>query len=127
MPNIDKELVQILEIGRNTSTADLIPRTTRLRLIQELDWYLKQELFGDKIKKYIKDARRYLLNDAALARGFNMNHKEAQAADEWINKHFKECKKFRIEYVFIPEGMGTGVEVRCRCGAKVDVSDIDCW
>ena len=68
---------------------------------------------------------------------FTLTDKEKKARDEFVLKH-KECRDKYIAsghhvglpfpYVFTPTGIGFGVEVVCPyCGAKEDITDIDCW
>lgn len=61
---------------------------------------------------------------------FTLSPKEYRDAQTWINKH--PCDKrhsgaFWVKYIFSPTGIGTGIEVECNCGAKVNVTDYLSW
>jgi hypothetical protein len=58
---------------------------------------------------------------------YNMNEVEAERANKWKEEHRKTCKIDIFSYIFEPTGIGVGIDVKCKCGAKIDVTDIDSW
>ena len=64
------------------------------------------------------------------------DEKELETLSKWFATH--KCE-FRddpsasgaiggsISYRFTPTGVGTCVEVRCACGAKIDITNVDNW
>ena len=62
---------------------------------------------------------------------FEMNQNEVDAYRKWRKKHDETCvdkgSRRSLTFMFTPTGIGTGIEVLCPCGEKVDVTDIDSW
>lgn len=64
-----------------------------------------------------------------LETAFVISQSERRAANEWMLVH--KCAhrdKYRsITWMFTTTGIGTVVELKCSCGAQVDVSDYGSW
>ncbi len=69
---------------------------------------------------------------------FELYGKELEMFNDWDRKHKKVCKLVsdpnftpaiggRLTFSFTPTGLGSGVSVKCVCGAEKDCTDIDSW
>jgi len=66
---------------------------------------------------------------------FTLNDKEMDNIRKWLEEHTKNCPCFEpktagwfgspIHYVFTPSSIGTGVRIKCNCGAEADVGDYE--
>ena len=52
----------------------------------------------------------------------------------WNEKHVPECPMYgratlggRLTWCFTPTGLGTLIEVKCKCGSGIDLSDTENW
>ena len=68
---------------------------------------------------------------------FKLTETESLRAKDFKEKHGKSCKTYNkfgfpsgplYSYIFTPNGIGTGVEIKCtRCEEIKDITDIDSW
>lgn len=69
---------------------------------------------------------------------FKLVGKEYETFSNWDKKHKKVCNLLkdkdhqpaiggRLTFSFTPTGLGNGVSVKCKCGVKMDCTDIDSW
>lgn len=62
---------------------------------------------------------------------FNLNEDQSKKADKWIRKHKCDIESTaiggKISYLFTSTGLGMCAEVRCICGKKKDLTEIDKW
>lgn len=66
---------------------------------------------------------------------FTLSGDEYMAYLSWELEHRKTCPHCknptanggRLTFCFTPTGVGTGVVIKCGCGASVDVTDVSKW
>ena len=67
---------------------------------------------------------------------FKISDKEFEKYQEWYKEHKASGCKWTgyigaigggLDIIFSPTSVGTGVTVRCGCGAEVDLTDISEW
>ena len=64
-------------------------------------------------------------------RTFIISDKEEAELDRWDIEHKKTCewrnKNRFLTYCFTPIGLGDAIQVECRCGEKVSITDTENW
>ena len=66
---------------------------------------------------------------------FTLSDVEQERAHKWLAEHTclftKEhstgASGGRISYIFTPTSLGTCIQVKCACGADIDITDISDW
>ncbi len=64
---------------------------------------------------------------------FKINDEQQVKICDWDSKHYCSLKGNsgtiggRLSYIFNPTSLGTGVIVRCGCGAEIDVTEYENW
>ena len=62
---------------------------------------------------------------------FELTENQVEKYMDWGKKHSKTCKLppvccgGTITFSFTPTGLGEGLEVKCACGEKIDLTDYD--
>ena len=62
---------------------------------------------------------------------FRVSKIEEERFETWLIEHDKICpwryKNRFFTYSFTPTGIGSVIEVKCRCGESVDITDESIW
>lgn len=61
---------------------------------------------------------------------FVLSEEEAKVAARWLALHKHKTKygtRSIFKYIFVPNGIGTAVYIKCKCGSKEDITDYASW
>lgn len=59
---------------------------------------------------------------------FELDDKEQQAAQEFMDTHSQKCNTTYYSYIFTPTAIATAVKIECsKCGGGKDISNYDNW
>lgn len=80
-------------------------------------------------------AKAYLEREAYVGRAFYLPREDCARFYEWRKEHDKTCphSKFqggiggRFTWSFTETGLGAVIDVKCTCGAELDLSHVEDW
>lgn len=66
---------------------------------------------------------------------FELNEKELEKFNKWNEKHKKNCPLYgkdgaiggRLNFCFTPTGLGYLINVKCKCGKEINLTDFSDW